>query len=269
MTVPSTQFWGVDAFLSRVFPLNSDGSLKAINTNVYEALVIDGPRTFDLTPAESGLVVNIGNGRVRDTIYRAPRDASRAELRVGYDQLDIIAALTGVKVTTIGELRNIGRLTNRQGSEVDTALLLTQRGHDENGLTRFKTYCLPKSKCVPVDSSMNDNASETRFTITISNSKKQIWGEPFTVNEHGFTDAGYLEWITEGIPNIVAWVANGSEDNFLLPTDKPAISTGKMTLYNFDAGTEITGATKTVTDVTIDYTPVNDTLIVCLYEYAE
>jgi hypothetical protein len=266
MTTPSGQFWGVDSYLSRFFVLNADGSLKAVDENPLEPTVIDGPRTFDLTPADAGLVVNIGNGRVRDTIYRAPREASRAELRVGYDQLDVIAALTGVKVYSIGEIKAIGRLTNRQGSEPDVAFLMTQRGHDENGLTRFKTYVIPKSKCPPSDASMNDNASEVRFPVTISNSKKEIWGESYTVAKHGFTDTGYGTWITEGVPHIVAFQGDGIVDTFLLPTDKPAISTAKMSVYNWNTGLQyVTGVTKSVTQLEFDY-PSTD-LLVCVYEY--
>jgi hypothetical protein len=266
MTVPSGQFWGVDSYLSRFFILNADGSLQAVDTNPLEPTVIDGPRTFDLTPAESGLVVNIGNGRVRDTIYRSPREASRAELRVGYDQLDVIAALTGVKVYTIGEMKAIGRLTNRQGSEPDVAFLMTQRGHDENGLTRYKTYIIPKSKCPPSDASMNDNASEVRFPVTISNSKKEIWGESYNLTKHGFTDTGYLTFITNDVPHIVAWQGDGMEDTFLLPTDKPATDVAAMTVWNWNTGLQyVTGITKAVNQVEFDY-PSTD-LLIAVYEY--
>lgn len=270
MSTPSGQFWGVDSYLSRFFVLNSDGSLKAEDTNPFEPTVIDGPRTFDLTPAESGVVVNIGNGRVRDTIYRAPREASRAELRVGYDQMNVISALTGVNVYTIGEAKAVGRLTNRQGSEPDVALILTQRGHDENGLTRFKTYIIPKGKCVPMDSSMNDNASEMRFPITISNSKKEVWGESYTLVKHGFTDTGYIEIITEGLPHIVAWLADGVQTEFLFPEDKQAISAAKITAYDFQDGVEYTSQVTKATDgLTFSYPIPTGTLIVAVYEFEE
>lgn len=268
MSTPSGQFWGVDSYLARFFVLNSNGSLKAPDTNPFEPTVIDGPRTFDLTPAESGVVVNIGNGRVRDTIYRSPREASRAELRVGYDQLDVISALTGVKKYEVAEMLVVGRLTNRQGSEPDTALILSQRGHDENGLTRFKTYIIPKGKCVPMDGSMNDNPSEMRFPITISNSKKEVWGESYTVERHGFTDTGYLTVITEGLPHIVAWLANGSETEFPLPEDKPAISAGKISVWDWQDGVEYTSqVTKAVDGLTFSYPIPASTLIVAAYEY--
>jgi len=270
MSSPSGKFWGVDAWLTTVFPLNSDGSLKAVDENVYEGIEIDGPRSFDLTPAEPGTVVNIGNGRVRDTIYRAPREASRAELRVGYDQLSVIASLTGVTVYTVGEALAIGRLTNRQGSEVDAGLVALQRGHDENGLTRFKAYIIPKGKISPIDSSMNDNASEMRYPVTISNSRKELWGVSYVVGTHGFTDVGYLEMQAENPIKVVAWLADGIVDTFSLPTAKPAVSTGKFSVFNFNTGSEITtGITKTVTQFELAYTPAADVLYVGVYEYAE
>ena len=192
MTAPSTQFWGGDVFLSTVFPLDSSGAVQPPDDQAYEGLEVDGARTFDLTPAEGSYLVNVGNGRLRDTIYRAPREASRAELRVGYSQLDVVAALSGVTVYEIGEAKAVGRLTNLQGSEPDVALLLTQKGHDENGLTRYLSYVIPKGKCIPISGPFNENALEVRYTVTISNTRKEIWGETYTVVKHGFTENGYL-----------------------------------------------------------------------------
>lgn len=267
--IPTTeQFWGTDSYLARAFPLNSDGSLQAPSTAVYEGLDVDGTRDFNITPAEGTVVANIGNGRLRDTIYRAPRDPSRAELTVGYTTPTVKAALSAVETYLVGEMRFLGRLTNKQGSEPDVAFLVTQRGHNENGLTRFRTYLIPKSRVIPRDSSFNDNASQEVYQVTMSNSRKQIWGKSFTVNEHGFTDVTYEEVISEKPPKIVAWLANTIETEYLFPTDKPASSTGKIAVYNFNTGLEyITGVTKTVLGLEFDYPP-ND-LIVAVYEYDE
>ncbi len=270
MTNPSTQFWGGDVYLATAFPLNSDGSLKATTDQPYEGLEIDGGRSFDLTPAEGSFLVNIGNGRLRDTIYRAPREASRAELRVGYAQLDIIAALSGVLVYTNAEAKMVGRMTNVQGSEPDTALLLTQQGHDENGLTRYLSYIIPKSKCIPIDSPFNDNALEVRYQIAISNSKKEVWGEAFTLVKHGFTESGYLQLITVNRPKIVAWLANGYDEIYPFPTAKPSVSPDKISLWNFTLGTEYTYTTDFIaTAAQIDFVtpPDANDLIVAKYEY--
>lgn len=269
MATPSTQFWGGDVYLSTVFPLDSAGALQPPSDQVYEGLEVDGARTFDLTPAEGSYLVNIGNGRLRDTIYRAPREASRAELRVGYTQLDVVAALSGVQVYQLAEANIIGRLTNLQGSEPDCALLLTQQGHDENGLTRYLSYIIPKGKAIPIDSPFNENALEIRYAVTISNSRKEVWGEAYTVVRHGFTETGYLEMTTVGIPKIVAWKGNGYDENFSFPTAKPPSSTAKISVWNWTTGLEYTGGTinKLTTHIDLASPPAVDDIIVAFYEY--
>lgn len=270
MAAPSTQFWGGDVYLSTVFPLDSSGALQPPDDQAYEGLEVDGARTFDLTPAEGTYLVNVGNGRLRDTIYRAPREASRAELRVGYSQLDVVAALSGVKVYEIAEAKAIGRLTNLQGSEPDVALLLTQKGHDENGLTRYLSYVIPKGKCIPISSPFNENALEVRYTVTISNTKKEIWGETYTVLKHGFTENGYLEMVTVGIPKIVAWKANGYDENFSFPEGKLPTDANKISVWNWNDGTEYTGGTINKLPLThIDFATAPDAndIIIAKYEY--
>lgn len=271
MTAPSTQFWGGDVYLSTVFPLATNGAPLPTSTAPYEGLEVDGARTFELTPAEGSYLVNVGNGRLRDTIYRAPREASRAELRVGYTQLDIIAALSGVNVYALGEAQLIGRLTSMQGSEPDVALLLTQQGHDENGLTRYLSYVIPKGKCIPIDSPFNDNPLEVRYTVTISNTKKEVWGETYTKIKHGFTENGYLQMVTEGRPKIVMYLCDGAEDTFAFPDAEaePAIAVGKISVWNWGSGVEYTGGgiSKTVEDFTLAYPPGAGVILVAKYEY--
>ena len=270
-TIPSTEeFWGVDSYRAFAFPLNSDGSIQAVDDTVYEGLEIDGTRDFNLSPADGSVVVNIGNGRLRDTIYRAPRDASTAELLVGYGQPAVKAALSGVKTYTIGEMLAVARLTNMQGSEPDVALIVSQRGHNEDGLTRFRHYLLPKARVIPRDSSLNDNPSQESFQVTMSNTKKLIWGTALSVATHGVTDLTYEEYISELPVKLVGWVADGSQDTFSLPTADPASSVLKLALYNFTNGTEYTsGVTKSVTDQIFDYPPTDGDVIVAVYEHAE
>jgi hypothetical protein len=269
MAAPSTQFWGGDVYLSTVFPLDSSGALQPPDDQAYEGLEVDGARTFDLTPAEGSYLVNIGNGRLRDTIYRAPREASRAELRVGYSQLDVIAALSGVNVYELAEAKIVGRLTNIQGSEPDIAALLIQKGHDENGLTRYLSYIIPKGKAIPIDSPFNENALEVRYAMTISNSRKEVWGETYTVVRHGFTETGYLQMITTGIPKIVAWKANGYDEDFTFPAGKLPTDTAKISVWNWNTGVEYTGGTinKLTTHFDLASPPAADVILIAKYEY--
>lgn len=268
--IPSTEkFWGVDSFESWAFVLNSDGSPKAVDTSAYEGYEIDGTRDFNLNPAAGTTVANVGNGRLRDTIYRAPRDPSTAELLIGYNSPAVKAALSGVKTYTVGELLGIARLTNVQGSEPDIAMIVSQRGHNGNGLTRYRTIAIPKARVIPRDAALNDNASQESYQVTMSNSQNQIWGLPFSVATHGATEAAYEEFLSENPIHICAWLADGAETEFLLPTDKQAVSTAKLAIYNFTSGAVVTaGITKAVTGVTFDYPPTDGDIIVAVYEYA-
>jgi hypothetical protein len=268
--IPSTEeFWGVDSYLAYAFPLDTSGFLLATSTAVYSGLEIDGTRNFALAPAQGTTVVNVGNGRLRDSIYRAPREASRAELTIGYTQAALKAALSNVKTYSVGEMLGIGRLTNQQGSEPDISLMVTQRGHNENGLTRYLTYAIPRSRVIPRDSPMTENASEETFDVTMSNSRYQIWGLPYTVAIHGVTDATYEAFVSEGVARIAAWKANGSEVAFDFDADFPAISTAKIAVYNSFTNTAITAnLTKAVDGIEFDYPPSDGTIIVAVYEYA-
>lgn len=260
--------WGAEVYRVVVFPLNSDGTLQAVDTTVYEGLEIKGPRVFELTPAEPRLIVNPGSGRVMDTIYLPPNEANRAELRVGYNDQNVNAVLSGAKVVTVGESTMVPRGTDQQGSEPDVAMFVTQLAKDNNKLSRWHYYIIPRAKAIPMDSPMNESALEIRYSITMSPSTVHLWNHPFTVLDEGVLEAAYIDGMSEGKFNVVAWLADGTEVEFLFPTDKQAIDVAKIALFDYAAGTEITvGITKAVTGITYAVAPAADTLLVAKYEY--
>lgn len=268
MTATNQVLWGVEVYRAVVFPLNTDGTLQATSTAVYEGLEIKGPRVFELTPAEPRLIVNPGSGRVMDTIYLPPTEASRAELRVGYDSQAINAALGGTKVITVAESTMVARATDMQGSEPDVAMFVTQLAKDSNKLSRWHSYIIPRAKAIPMDSPMNESALEVRYMITMNPSTVHLWNHTFSIADEGCLEAAYLDVMTEGKLNIVAWLADGVEDEFLFPTNKQANDVAKIALFNYNTGAEVTaGITKATTGITYAAAPANDTLLVAKYEY--
>lgn len=260
--------WGVEVYRAVIFPLNSDGTLQADSTAVYEGLEIKGPRVFELTPAEPRLIVNPGSGRVMDTIYLPPNEAHRAELRVGYNQQVVKSVLSGVKQVTVGESTMVLRGTDQQGNEPDMAMFVTQLAKDSNKLSRWHYYIIPLGKAIPMDSPMNESALEDRYMITMSPAVKHLWGHAFTMLDEGCLEAAYIDGMSEGRLNIVAWLADGAEDEFLFPVDKPATDVAKVALFNYTTGAEITaGITKATTGITYAVAPAADTLLVAKYEY--
>lgn len=268
--MPTTNgiLWGVEVYRAVVFPLNSDGTLQATSTTVYEGLEIRGPRVFELTPAEPRLIVNPGSGRVMDTIYLPPNEASRAELRVGYNNQHVNAALSNTKVITVGEATMLPRVTDQQGAEPDVAILVSQIAKDSNKLSRWHSYMIPRARAIPMDSPMNESALEVRYMITMNPSTVHIWNHTLTVLDEGCLEMAYADVMTEGKPNIVAWLADGTEDEFLFPVDKQAIDVAKIALFNYATGVEVTaGITKATTGITYAAAPAADVLLVAKYEY--
>lgn len=260
--------WGVGLRRAVVFPLNSDGSLKAVDENVYEGLEFEGPRAFEVTFPESRRIVNPGNDRVRDVIFLPPTEAITAVLRVGFDHHEINAALMNTEQFFVGESSMVGYGTDKQGYEPDVALLLMQIAHDETKLTRYRYFMIPRAKAVPSPGQFGENATEIAYNIAISPSTMQIWGVEFTEEDNGMTEAALIDGMSEGRINIVAWVGDGTTTDFDFPTDKPAISAGKICVFDFAAGTEITsGVTKEVDDLTFAVAPTANKLIVAKYEY--
>jgi hypothetical protein len=260
--------WGVEVYRAVIFPLNSDGSPKLSNTTVYEGLEIKGPRVFELTPAEPRVVNNPGAGRIQDTIYLPPNEATRAELRVGYNQQAVKAALSGVKNPAVGEATYVMRGTEQQGNEPDCSMFVFQMAKDGSKLSRWHFYMLPLCKAIPMDSPMNENALEDRYLITMSPASKHIWGVPFTNAVEGCTEAAYGDGMSEGRPNIVMWKTDGAAVDFSFPVDKPATNVSKIALFDWALGTEVTaGITKAVDKITYSVAPTTGKILVAKYEY--
>ncbi len=268
MTSTSGIQWGVGLRSAVVFPLNSDGTLKATSTTVYEGLEFSGPRAFDVTYPDARLITNPGNDRIRDQMYLPPTDPVKCELRTGFDDQAINAALMGVTQFTVGESTIVPYGTDQQGSEADIALLLFQQAHDDNKLTRWRYFMIPRARAIPMPPGMNDNALETRYSVSISPSTKHIWNVALSALTEGCTEMALADGMAEGKPAIVAWKTDGTATDFLLPTDKPAISTSKMNLFDASTGAEVTaGITKTVTKFTYSVAPATGKILVARFEY--
>lgn len=260
--------WGVDLYRSVVFPLNADGTFQIPEgTDAYEGLQFEGSRSFNITPAEVRPIDNYGDGRLRDTIYLPPNTSTRGELLVGYEHQELNAALLGVEQFTEGGRTLLPMSTDKQGTEPIVALFLMQMAHDISKLKNWRFYQAPRAQCIPYPSSFNDTATEMRYQVTFSPSDVTFWNDELNEEDHGCTEAAYFSGLCEDRPNIVMFQGDGLYDVvFNLPTNKPAVSTTKINVYNLETGAEVTvGFTKTTTDLTFDSAP--DYQFLVSYEY--
>jgi len=269
MANPTGKFWGAELYIAKVFPLDSAGAyLTTPNGVLYEGLQFEGSRVFEITPAEARAIDNYGDGRLRDTLYLPPNTATKAELRVGYDHQDINAALQGVTKFTEGEKTIVPMGTNKQGSEPTVALMVVQMGHDDLKNKRYRFYMIPRAQCIPLGAgSMNENATELRYQISMSPSTVNLWNETLALGTHGCTEMAYADGMSQDRPNIVMWEGDGVYDAIItLPTDKPATNVTKMTVRNLTTGAAVVaGITKDTTSVTFITPPTYPVAVI--YEY--
>jgi len=271
MTDTSHIFWGVDVYRTVVFPLNTDGSLQATSMAPYEGLAFEGSHAFTLTQGDPLTITNLGDMRVKDTLILPTRDPTTGELRVGYTHQDIDSQLSGVnKIRSLGEATQVPFGTDRQGSEPDCAILVMQMGHDDAKLTRWHYFLLPRCKIIGKMGSFDQNPWEKIYRMSVSPALDWPWGEALSVAYDGVTEANGAEGTSEGKIALVAWKADGYSDTFPLPTDKPAIATSKINIWNWNDGTQYKGAditTLAVGSIKLASNPTAGDILVAKFEY--
>lgn len=269
MTVLSGTFWGADVYRTVVFPLNGDGSPKTNGLLPYEGLLFEGSRSFTPNFGDSLRIANVGDTRVRDTLILPTREPAVADLIVGYTVQAIDAAISGVDVIrTLGESPFVQLGTDKQGQEPDVALFTQQLGHDDEKLTRWHYYMVPKARVNLKPGAFNENAWEKTYAVVMSPSPKHFWGQLMTLVNDGCTEAVAAEGVSEGLLNFTTWEADGVEDVFPFNVEHPALSVDKIRLFNWTTGVEITaGITKTVTDITFAAPPADGTILVAKSEF--
>lgn len=268
MSAPSGKNLSVGLRHAQIFALNATGLPAATATTVYAGLQISGAKTFEVTLPETRKITHSGDDRVLNVDQLPSLDGSSAELRAARNDYDVYALLTDTKELTVGESKIIGMATSKQGNEPQIGMLLFQQSLDAvSGARLWRSFLIPKALVFPKPGGMNENPAEHVFTVQPQVVSKHIWGKAFADADEGYTSAQILEMQTENKPKIVAFKADGTEDEFLFEVAYPAISTGKVTVW-VDGVLTSAGITVSVDKVAFTVAPADGKMIVVLYEYA-
>lgn len=277
MTTPSGIGWGVDVYRALFFPIDSTGGIDhpgypdLAATEAYEGLEFTGPKSLALNLGAPRAIVNVAQGRVQDTIYLPSIEAKTAEFHLSYIDQVTFAALSAVKTRVVGAGRSMPFGTDKQGLEIDGIFMISQLAfHDEDGITNWHNYLLPRARAIVNMPSFDENAIDVTVNLSLGQSSKHVWGQTLTEATDGALKMHGLDHITSDRFNVVAWLADGVEDTFLFPTDKPALSNFATTfeLWDYAAGTEVTaGITKSTTGVVYGAAPADGKLLIGIYEY--
>lgn len=266
--------WGVELYRATFFPINADGSIAAPDYPVaaetpYEGLEFNGPRSLTLNLGAPRAIVNVAQGRVQDTIYLPSIDPKTGEFHLSYIDQDTFAALSDVNVRTIGGGQGFAFGTDKQGLEIDGIFLISQLVfHDEDGVTKWHNYILPRVRAVVTMPSFTDAALDVTVNLSLSSTTKHIWGTTLNEADDGCLKMTGWDHMTDDKFNIVAWLADGAETTFLLPTNKPSASSRATTfkVYNFTTGLAIAG-TPGASSFVAGVAPADGVVLIGVYEY--
>jgi hypothetical protein len=274
MTTPSGIFWSRDVYRATFFPIRTDGGINAPGYPVpaatpYEGLELVGPKNFSFNLGAARAVTNVSQGRVNDTMYLPSIDAKTAEFHLSYFDQAKFATLSGVKRRTIGAGTGMPLATDKQGLEISGTFVISHlKTQDDDGVQQWHNYLIPRCRAVVGVPNADDNDFDITVQMSLSSTMKHIWGEALTELADGATKMHAWDHVTWDRLNLVAWLADGSEDTFLLPTDKPAASTyaTSFTVWDYALGTEVSGTPSTASFVA-GSAPTADKLLIAVYEY--
>lgn len=270
MTAPSGNQLAVGARSGYLFELDANGFPAAPSTAVYEGLEIKGLKASDLNVPNPRVITHAGNDRVLANDFLPSLEPITGEIRAANLGMALNAKVTNVNTFNVGDMTFMPWGTDQQGSEIDVALVVFQQSLDTSlKLRRYRTIIAPKIRAVPLASGMNENPNEQRYSIVSNPTGKHLWGTTIVNATEGATEAAFIEGMATYRPKVVAWKADGTEDEYLFPTDKPARDYTTPKIAVWDNGTLVAGGdmTLTATKVTFDTPPTTGHIIVALYEY--
>lgn len=274
MTTPSGKMLAVAVREGWMFELDADGLPAAPSTAVYEGVQFQGIKSSDWTIPEPRRISHNDATRNLATDFLPSLDPVTGEIRVATLDNEMSSKLLATKEFTIGEKKGMVWGTDQQGSEIDCGLFLVQQVLDRTSRRRFwRNLIVPAARAIPLMASMNDNPSEQRYAVTSNPSAKHMWGVAYTKAIEGCTEASFDDFMSADVGKLVAWKGDGSEDNFLFPTNYQGTTAAKCVVWvdgvEYASGSDYTFATTgiTFTDASPNAIPASGEIIVAFYEY--
>ena len=268
-------YWGLDIYRVVLFPLFESGvnkgGIQAVDEAAFEGYEVPGPVSFEFSFGNPRTIPNVSQGRVNDTIILPSTEAKTGVLRCSYDSQTLNALLTGVNIVTRGLSTVLPEGTDREGLEIQCAMLLQQLvSHDDDGAEMWSTEVCPRATLVPQPINKTDAALSKAYNIALGQATRYAWGETLTLGTHNCTRAVKAHVLSNGRFNMVGWLGDCVASNFTLPTDKPALTSSSATVWNFVTGAAVSGtwnATTSATTFTPTVVPDATDLLTCIYEW--
>jgi hypothetical protein len=206
--------------------------------------------------------------RVKAIDWLPPTEGAEASIETSATNMDLIAMLGGQKIKALGTAKMIQVMTNKQGFEPDIALHFIQQGEDYDlGIRRWMSYLLPVAKAIFNPAGMGESEESMTFDVAPNISKRTILGTTMTEADDGTLSSQLGMMMSEGFPYICIWKGDGVVDDFLFDPAIPALNNTTAFLGLTVNGVAVT-ETRLTTGVTFASPPVDEDIIIALYEGA-
>ena len=269
----SGKLFAAGARYGAAFPLNQTTGLilntaPAAHTANY-GHIWQGMKGFSGSFPAPRKINHTGQDRVLQIDWLPPLEGMDANVTVSSTDYDLIAALTGVKVQTLGTGKFLQTYTNKQGFEPSVGLFFFQQAEDlDTGIRRWQSYLFASAKCFFTPASMTDTTADLTFPVVPAISTKTLFGTTLTESTNGTTSSQMGLLMTEGRPRICSWTADGTETEFLFDTDKQAANATTAHLTVTVDGVVTAPTTTPVTGPTFTPALTAGKVIICAYEEA-
>ena len=267
MANASAQSYAVGARYGVVFALNADGRPNASSTTVYEGVEVVGIKSLSLTTPDARQVTHYGIDRVLAVDYLPPTEPVSGEILTAQDNLTLDALLDSTATFNVGESTMLVGSSDEQGDEPDVGILIFQQALDASTRIRnWRFMIFPKARVKAMSAGMAENPGESRYTFVAAPTTKHLWGTALAAGTEYATEASYTRGHSVYKPKLVAFQADGTEDEFTFPAAAQAANTSKIAVW-VDGTLTTTGITKATTGVTWGTAPADGADIVIFYEY--
>ncbi len=240
-----------------VYELDANHLPKATDTNPYTGLEIYGIRGLQLTPPNVRRIPHFDGDKVALVQIFPSTDVPSGTITVDGADLNLASVLGNVRPSTVSGIELMPMMTDQQGNEPEVGLLVYQAAKKNTGSIGWHVVFIPSTQAVPQGGSFGDNNYETTYQLAPSASPNQLFGKAFSVNGvetgdlgDGTATAGIVDGFAPFKPRITAWLADGSEDNFLFADDLQATDTD----YAVFTATPQTGGGVEIAEVATDIT---------------
>lgn len=268
MTAPTERTMNYGLRYAVVFALNASGTPKAVDTTPYDGLQFQGSTAFELTVPDSRQLTGLGEDGITQVVFLPPNEGATGRLNVEAADPALSALLDNTLVEALGEASLMGVASDRQGFEPQVGLMVYQAARGlVTGKTYWHTYIMPSAQIVRKAGGMNADKATTVYQVAPNRVSKHLWGTSFSLVTNGFLSTQIVEAWSNYPLRISSFVADGTEDEFLFPTNAQAIQTTGIKVWKNETPVT-TGLTLATTGVTFSVAPTAADSIVILRETA-